>query len=69
MPAGVGQGRWDELGKGKLEEKVYMIHWRWGRRGRGGHSRWSVTELEMTGELALKEREEVKSCSYDCSSD
>lgn len=33
-------------GKGELE-KVYVIHWMWGQRGRGDCSRCPATELGM----------------------
>lgn len=40
-------GSWDEFGKGRLEEKVFVIHCGWGPRGKGKHSRFSATGLMM----------------------
>lgn len=45
---------WDELGKGRLREKVFVICWEWGQRIKGDHTRFSVIELVMrlrVGEL------------------
>lgn len=50
-------GYWDELEEERLEEKVFVISWRWGQRGRGDHSRFPTLELEMRlGELDLRIR-------------
>lgn len=36
---------WDELGGGRLEEKVFVSHWGWSPRGKEDHSRFPATEL------------------------
>lgn len=47
----------DKKGKGRLEEKIFVMHWGWGQRGKGHHSRFSTTELVMSLEtLNLEEQ-------------
>lgn len=36
---------WGELLEGKLEDKVFLICWGWGQRGKRDHSRFRRTEL------------------------
>lgn len=35
------------MGQGRLGEKIYVIHWEFGQRGKGDHSSFSATELRM----------------------
>lgn len=35
---------WDEGGE-RLEEKVFVIHYGWGQRGKGPHSRFPAIEM------------------------
>lgn len=53
-------GHFNELGKGRFEEKFFVIHWGSGWRGNGDHSRFPVPEQEM--KLAKKPE-----CDCHCS--
>lgn len=40
-------GYWDDLGKGRMEEKFFMMYWGWSQRGEGDHSRFPAIEQGM----------------------
>lgn len=66
MPAGTGD--WDKEMNGGKEgwggTHSCVIPVRYGLRGRGGHNRWSATELKLRpGDLIWKRGERMVICS------
>lgn len=35
------------VGERRMEEKVFVICWEWGRKGKGDHGKFPATELGM----------------------
>lgn len=48
---------WDEFGERRWKEKMFVIYWECGQRGKRDNSRCSGTDLGMSlGELELLEK-------------
>jgi hypothetical protein len=57
---------WDELGKEKLEKKVFVICWRWNRKEKGDYSRFPVIELGRRQRMGSGEANGEPCCHVSC---